>query len=87
VHGEVAGFVEAELINGVFAEMRLQGSVVAPDVHEVEVAEASRKCWAQRREKERAAARVSDSRAKVGIMRTAPNCAAPPEPTQPLAKS
>jgi hypothetical protein len=74
VHNEIAGFVEAETINAVFAELRLEGSVVAPDV---QYAEAQQRCWTRRREVVAAAARVSDSRAKAGIMRTAPVCDEP----------
>jgi hypothetical protein len=77
VHAEIAGFVEAETINAVFAELRLEGSVVAPDV---QYAEAQHRCWTRRREVIAAVQRVSDPRAKAGIMRTAPVC----EPT--LAK-
>ena len=81
VHGEVAGFAEAETIHGVFAEMRVGGSVVAPDLKAMASMEDQRHCWALRHEKEQAAARVSDPRAKAGIMRTAPTCTIAAEPT------
>jgi hypothetical protein len=71
VQNEIAGLVEAETINAVFAELRLEGSVVAPDV---QYAEAQDRCWVRRREVIAAAARVSNPRAKTGIMRTAPVC-------------
>jgi len=71
VHPEIAGLAEAEMINSVFAELRLEGTVVAPDV---QMAEASHRCWQRRREVEAAAARVSSSRARAGILRTAPVC-------------
>lgn len=71
VHHEVAGVVEAELITGVFAELRVGGAVIAPDIH---IMTASRRCWERRREVTAAASRVSNSRAKAGILRTAPVC-------------
>ena len=73
---EVAGVVEAELIHGVFSELRLEGGVVSADPA---IAMAARRCWERRKEVIAAAARVSNPRAKAGIMRTAPNCeGAPP---------
>lgn len=71
VHHHVAGFAEAEVIHGVFSELRLGGTVVAPDV---ETMAANRRCWEIRREREKAAARVSSAKAKAGILRTAPRC-------------
>ena len=78
VHVEVAGFAEAETIHGVFSEMRVAGSVVGPDI-EVEharrqAAMTTQRCYERRREVEAAAARVSNPRAKAGILRTAPTC-------------
>lgn len=72
---EVAGIVEAELINGVFAELRLEGSVVSADPH---VTMQMRRCWQRQREVTAAAARVSNPRAKEGILRTRPVCAGTP---------
>lgn len=71
VHPDIAGLAEAELIDSVFAELRLEGSVVAPDV---QVAEANHRCWRRQREVLAAAARVENPRAKANILRTAPNC-------------
>jgi hypothetical protein len=79
VYPEIAGFAEAEVIHGVFSELRLIGLVVAPDL---EVAVASRRCWERRRDIERRAARVSHPRARAGIMRTAPTC----DVGEPLAR-
>ena len=78
VHHLVAGHSEAEIIHGVFSELRLAGSVVAPDLATMERQRAAnlanRRCWEIRREREAAAARVSNVRAKQGILRTRPNC-------------
>lgn len=74
VQNEIGGFVEAETINAVFAELRLEGSVIAPDVQR---AEEYHRCWQRRRDRIAAAARVSDPRAKAGILRTAPPCEEP----------
>ena len=71
VHHQVAGFAEAEVIHGVFSELRLGGTVVAPDI--ITMA-ANRRCWETRREREKAAARVTSAKAKAGILRTAPKC-------------
>lgn len=72
VQREIGGFVEAETINALFAEMRLEGSVIAPDVQH---AEQQQRCWQRRREVFAAAAKVSSERARAGILRTAPRCA------------
>lgn len=68
---EVAGVVEAQLIHSVFAELRLEGNVVSANP---QVMMASRRCWERRKEVIAAAARVSNPRAKAGIIRTAPIC-------------
>jgi hypothetical protein len=77
VHHQIAGYAEAEVIHGVFSELRLAGAVVAPDI--VTMAR-DRRCWQIRREREAMAARVSSAKAKAGILRTRPTCenAAPP---------
>jgi hypothetical protein len=75
---EVAGVVEAELIHGVFAELRLEGFVVSENPR---VTMGMRRCWERRKEVAAAAARVSNPRAKAGILRTAPVC----EGSPPLA--
>ena len=72
---EVSGFAEAELINGVFAEIRLEGNVVSADP---EVTIGMRRCLERQREVFAAAARVSSQRAKKGILRTRPVCAGAP---------
>ena len=71
VHHQVAGYAEAEIIHGVFSELRLSGAVVAPDIQTMAV---NRRCWEIRRERELAASRVSSAKAKEGILRTRPNC-------------
>lgn len=71
VQDDIAGFAEADMINGVFAELRLEGLVVAPDV---QLADANHQCWQRRRRVEAAANRVSNPQAKKAIMGTAPVC-------------
>lgn len=78
VHPEVAGFAEAETIHGVFSEMRVAGAVVGPDIA-VEQARmqanmTTQRCLQRRAEVEAAAKRVSNPRAKQGILRTMPVC-------------
>jgi hypothetical protein len=83
VQPEIAGVVEAEVISGVFAELRLEGSVIAPDETEIQAIANTRRCWERRNEHSRLAARVTDPKAKAGIMGAAPKCA---NPGEPLAK-
>jgi hypothetical protein len=77
VHDEISGHAEAEMINSIFSELRLEGSVVAPDLRAIAAAEETQKCLERRRDVEARAARVSNPRAKAGILRTAPTCGAP----------
>jgi hypothetical protein len=73
--GEVDGFAEAEVVQGVFAELRLSADVIAP---EPAIAKAPQideaKCLARGRELRALANRVSDPRARAGILGTAPKC-------------
>lgn len=74
---EVSGVAEAEVVEGVFAELRLQGDVVWPPVPTAEERTATialGKCRARQRELRELAAKVSDPRARAGILRTSPRC-------------
>ena len=79
VHNAVAGYAEAEVIHGVFSEMRVEGSVIAPAIA-MQPSATSRttmtmqRCLQRRVEVQTAADRVSSSRAKQGILRTMPDC-------------
>lgn len=68
---DVAGTAEAEVIDGVFGELRRAGLVTSADPA---IAESARRCQERRREYETRAAHVSDPRAKAGILRAAPHC-------------
>jgi len=74
-HGEyyrhIDGTAEAEVIEGVFAEQRLHGGVAAAASA---TTAAGERCLARRRELADLARRVSDPRAREGILRTSPAC-------------
>lgn len=70
---EIGGFAEAEVIEGVFAELRLTANVISRDPA---IAIADGKCMARRRELQELAGRVSDPRARAGILGSAPSCGA-----------
>jgi hypothetical protein len=75
---EIGGFAEAEVVEGVFAELRLQADVVSPDPAITEAAAASSidqtRCLARRRELQDLARRVTSARARAGILGAAPTC-------------
>ena len=72
---EPPGEKEAELIEEVFAELRLRGLVIAP-ARPLTIAERGeyRKCLQRRRDQVALANRVSSSQARASIMRAAPRC-------------
>ena len=74
VHAEVSGQAEAAMINSIFSELRVEGSVIAPDLRVVAQQMSLERCLERRRDVEARAARVSNPRAKAGILRTAPIC-------------
>ncbi len=77
--GELMGYAEAEVIEGVFAEMRLAGGVLSADPREDSERFARKeRCLARQREVQAAADQVSyNPRARAGILRTLPRCDEP----------
>lgn len=74
----IDGGAEAEVIEGVFSELRLQGGVLSPDPAIADAAGARAAALADCRERRRNMAalwaRVSDPRARAQIARSAPKC-------------
>lgn len=80
LYPEVAGVVEAEVIEGVFSELWLSGDVVSPDPAVLRAQHAAhlanQRCLERKRDLEALAGRVSDPRARAAILGAAPTCAA-----------
>lgn len=74
----IDGGAEAEVIEGVFSELRLQGGVLSPDPALADAAGARaaaiEDCRERRRNMAALWARVSDPRARAQIARSAPKC-------------
>jgi len=75
---EIGGFAEAEVVEGVFAELRLSAEVISPAPAIAKAATASSlteaRCLARRRELQELARRVTSPRARAGILGAAPTC-------------
>jgi hypothetical protein len=75
---EAPGAAEAEVVQGVFAEMRLGGSVMTPDTRptyeQVASNEGLAKCRARRAEQMELANRISNVKARANVLGALPVC-------------